>query len=179
MSAPTAVTRDELVHRAEARALYAALWDRSAADELRAVLPADAFAGRAGLLWALVCHHDASADPWPADEPSPAAWAGPGRPAAILEAAKTLDVPADLARLDGHAATLAAARRIGIGEQALLLAALAPAPRCDEHRNMSDGWRLDLDHAVQVLALAPAYHAASLALAQLDALAAGLPRPDT
>ncbi|GEM_PF-2351712 len=150
--------RDELVRAAERRVLYAALWDRSTADELRATLPPDAFDGPAALVWALVECHDAQAEPWPADGPATASWSGPGRVLSVLTAALALP---DVAPVhDADAAMLTSAARL-VRTHGLDAVAVAPA----------GGWPLDLGTACGVLALAPAYRAAALALAQLDAIA--------
>lgn len=155
--------RDELVRAAERRVLYAALWDRSAADELRATLPPDAFDGPAAAVWDLVAHHDATTEPWPSSGPATASWSGPGRVLAVQ--ATALALPADVPPHDARAVSLATARRLMLSHGHEV--AVTP----------SRGWPLDLDTARRVLTLAPAYRAAALALAQLDAIAHSLTSP--
>ncbi|WP_265521301.1 hypothetical protein [Oerskovia flava] len=151
-------TRDELVRAAERRVLYTALWDRSSADELRATLPRDAFDGPAALVWALIEHHDEHTEPWPVGGPATSTWSGPDRVLSIQASALALpDVPP---AHDARAALLSAARRLA---RTHVLADVAVMP--------PRGWVVDVPTACSVLALAPAYRAAALALAQLDAIA--------
>lgn len=138
--------------------LYAALWDRAAADELRATLPVDAFDGPAAAVWALVEHHDATVEAWPASGPAASSWSGPGRVLSVQ--ATALALPADAPPHDARAVSLVAARRLVLSHGLTAVAVMPPG-----------GWPLDLDTACRVLVLAPAYRAAALALAQLDAIA--------
>ncbi|MDF9876165.1 hypothetical protein [Cellulosimicrobium cellulans] len=156
--------RDELVRAAERRVLYAALWDRSTADELRATLPPDAFDGPAAAVWALVEHHDATVEAWPASGPATSSWSGPGRVLAVQ--ATALALPAVAPSHDAHATSLAAARRLVLAHGLTSVVVMPPG-----------GWPVDLDTACRVLALAPAYRSAALTLAQLDAIAHSLTSP--
>lgn len=138
------------------RLLYEALWDRRAADyarqRLAGVTPT---AMTAQVLWALVAHHDTTAEPWPGGEP----FTGPGRPLAIHATARRVAA----GYLPSTHPALRHVRRELLQRPTLALA-VAPEP---------GPWQaLDLDRAISITEHAATFTTAHTAA---ESLAAALP----
>lgn len=126
------------------RLLYEAMWDRGAADYARQRLAGiTPTAMRAQVLWALIAHHDATAEPWPGDEP----FTGPGRPIAVHATARRVAA--------GYTSSMHPALRHvrrELLQRPTLALAVAPEP---------GPWQaLDLDRALSIIEHAATFHTA-------------------